>query len=126
MTKRHIAPALLALSALIIAGCSLVKPTISPVPVAALPAPAATEDPKAAALKEARIFVLHTAKRLPVWQSDDLGRFERPQLADISDDLQLCYQDQDPDVFIADTLLLARDVERLVALSEMLQQNGIV
>ena len=98
---------------LILLGCAAHRPIAVP------PAP----DPEIA---EARDYVLAVADKMPLWDADDISRYERVEIATVKADIAMAKQDDEKSAFFEDVTKLHDDWDALVALDEMLKKESLI
>jgi hypothetical protein len=97
---------------LILLGCAAHRPiAVEPVP-----------DPE---VSEARDFVLAVADKMPLWDADDISRYERIEIATVKADIAMAQQEQDKGSFLEYVARLHDDWDALVALDERLKKESL-
>jgi hypothetical protein len=87
-------------------------------PVAAV----AIANPK---LDDADEFIGTVARKMPMWDADDISRYERAEIATVKADIALARQDEATGAFLEDVSKLRNDWDVLVALDEMLKKESL-
>jgi hypothetical protein len=98
---------------LLVTGCSAHRP------VAALVVP----DPE---ISDAKEFVGAVADKMPLWDADDISRYERVEIATVKADIAMARQDDEKGAFLEDVAKLHDDWDALVALDEMLKRESLI
>jgi hypothetical protein len=97
---------------LILLGCAVHRPiAVEPVP-----------DPE---VSEARDFVLAVADKMPLWDADDISRYERVEIATVKADIAMAQQEQEKGPFLEYVARLRDDWDALVALDERLKKESL-
>ncbi len=97
---------------LLAAGCSAHRP------MAVLAVP----DPEMA---DAKGFVGAVAGKMPLWDADDISKYERVEIATVKADIAMAQQEGDKVPFLEDVAKLRDDWDALVALDEMLKKEQL-
>lgn len=71
-------------------------------------------------------FMMGVAEKMPAWDADKLGAFEREQIATVKTDIMAAEQESDPDEFLIDIQQLHKDVDALQALDDSLNRNRVI
>jgi hypothetical protein len=90
-----------------------------------IPAPIlldALPDPEIA---EGRDFVGAVAGKMPMWDGDDISRYERVEIATVKADIAMARQTQEKEPFLAYVSKLRDDWDALVAWDEMLKKESL-
>jgi len=98
---------------ILILGCAAHRP------VAALVIPDAE-------MADAHEFVGTVAGKMPMWDADEISRYERVEIATVKADIAMAQQDEATDTFLADVSKLRDDWDLLVALDEMLKKESLI
>jgi hypothetical protein len=98
---------------LILQGCAAHRP----IPVEPMP------DPEMA---EARDYVLAVADKMPLWDADDISRYERVEIATVKADIAMAQQQQERSSFLEYVARLSDDWDSLVALDERLKKESLI
>lgn len=94
-------------------GCAAHRPTsVEPLP-----------DPEMA---EARDYVVAVANKMPLWDADDISRYERAEIATVKADICMAQQEQERIPFLAYVARLRDDWDALVALDERLKKESLI
>jgi hypothetical protein len=97
---------------LILLGCAAHRPiVVEPVPDAEI--------------SEARDFVLAVADKMPLWDADDISRYERVEIATVKADIAMAQQEQEKGPFLEYVARLRDDWDALVALDERLKKESL-
>jgi hypothetical protein len=97
---------------LILLGCAAHRPiAVEPVPD--------TE------ISEARDFVVAVADKMPMWDADDISRYERVEIATVKADIAMAQQEQEKGPFLEYVARLRDDWDALVALDERLKKESL-
>ena len=86
--------------------------------------PAPSDYPKA--FKDAHDFMMGVAEKMPLWDADKLGQFERREIAAVKEDIMAAEQASDPDDFLIDIQKLHDDVDILQALDDSLNHERVI
>ncbi len=103
---------------LLVAGCSVHRR----VAAVALPDAVAVPDP---AISDAKEFVGAVAEKMPLWDADDISRYERAEIATVKADIAMARQEEEKAQFLDDVAKLHDDWDALVALDEMLKKESL-
>jgi hypothetical protein len=87
--------------------------------------PIAIEPVPDAEISEARDFVLAVADKMPLWDADDISRYERVEIAKVKADIAMAQQDQEKGPFLEYVARLREDWDALVALDERLKKESL-
>jgi hypothetical protein len=85
-------------------------------------AAAAVPDPE---ISDAKEFVGAVADKMPLWDADDISRYERAEIATVKADIALARQEQEKGRFLEAVAKLHDDWDALVALDEMLKKESL-
>ena len=97
---------------LLAAGCSAHRPV----------ATIAVPDPE---ISDAKEFVSAVAGKMPLWDADDISRYERAEIATVKADIAMARREQEKGQFLDDVAKLHDDWDALVALDEMLKKESL-
>ena len=98
---------------LFVAGCSAHRPV----------APVVVPDPEISVAKE---FVGAVADKMPLWDADDISRYERLEIATVKADIAMAQQEDEKGPLLDDVTKLHDDWDALVALDEMLKKESLI
>jgi hypothetical protein len=103
---------------LLLLGCAapVFRSITAPILLDALP------DPEIA---EGRDFVGAVAGKMPMWDGDDISRYERVEIATVKADIAMARQTQEKEPFLAYVSKLHDDWDALVAWDEMLKKESL-
>jgi hypothetical protein len=103
---------------LLLLGCAapVFRSITAPILLDALP------DPEIA---EGRDFVGAVAGKMPMWDGDDISRYERVEIATVKADIAMARQTQEKERFLAYVSKLHDDWDALVAWDEMLKKESL-
>jgi hypothetical protein len=87
--------------------------------------PIAVEPVPDAEISEARDFVLAVADKMPLWDADDISRYERVEIATVKADIAMAQQEQEKGPFLEYVARLRDDWDALVALDERLKKESL-
>ena len=87
--------------------------------------PIAVEPVPDAEISEARDFVLAVADKMPLWDADDIARYERVEIATVKADIAMAQQEQEKGPFLEYVARLRDDWDALVALDERLKKESL-
>jgi hypothetical protein len=76
-------------------------------------------------MAEGREFVGAVAGKMPMWDGDDISRYERVEIATVKADIAMARQAGEKDPFLACVSKLRNDWDALVAWDEMLKQESL-
>jgi hypothetical protein len=88
--------------------------------------PIAVEPVPDAEIAEARDFVLAVADKMPLWDADDISRYERVEIATVKADIAMAQQEQEKGPFLEYVARLRDDWDALVALDERLKKESLI
>jgi hypothetical protein len=75
---------------------------------------------------EAKGYVATVNSKMPLWDADDLGRFERQEIAQVKADIRAAKSAPTPEDILRDANLLEEDFEALMRLDHRLRVDGII
>jgi hypothetical protein len=103
---------------LLLLGCAapVFRSITAPILLDALP------DPEIA---EGRDFVGAVAGKMPMWDGDDISRYERVEIATVKADIAMARQTQEKEPFLTYVSKLHDDWDALVAWDEMLKKESL-
>jgi hypothetical protein len=78
------------------------------------------------ALLAAQKYVLDCAKKLPAWDVDVLGQYERAEIARVRLDILVCEDDKDVPEFMSHVAQLEEDVRELKRVDEVLHGEDVI
>jgi hypothetical protein len=87
--------------------------------------PIAVEPVPDAEISEAREFVVAVADKMPMWDADDISRYERVEIATVKADIAMAQQEQEKGPFLEYVARLRDDWDALVALDERLKKESL-
>jgi hypothetical protein len=87
--------------------------------------PIAVEPVPDAEISEARDFVLAVADKMPMWDADDISRYERVEIATVKADIAMAQQTAEKGRFLEYVARLRDDWDALVALDERLKKESL-
>jgi hypothetical protein len=87
--------------------------------------PIAVEPVPDAEISEDRDFVLAVADKMPMWDADDISRYERVEIATVKADIAMAQQTAEKGRFLEDVARLRDDWDALVALDERLKKESL-
>jgi hypothetical protein len=97
---------------LLLAGCSVHRRLTA----------VAVPDPE---ISDAKEFVGAVADKMPLWDADDISRYERAEIATVKADIAMARQEEEKAQFLDDVAKLHDDWDALVALDEMLKKESL-
>lgn len=77
-------------------------------------------------VKDANEFMLGVANKMPLWDKDNLGQFERREIATVKDDILAAQGADSPNEFLHDIDHLRTDWDALNALDEVLRIERVI
>ena len=77
------------------------------------------------AISDAREFVGAVAEKMPLWDADDISRYERLEIATVKADIAMAQQEEEKGPLLEDVAKLRDDWDALVALDEMLKKESL-
>lgn len=77
-------------------------------------------------LKEARDYMMYVAEKMPEWDADYVGRFERKEIETVKSDIFAASQAPSVDDFLIDIQQLRDDAAALIALDEALNKERVI
>ena len=87
--------------------------------------PIAVEPVPDAEISEARDFVLAVADKMPLWDADDISRYERVEIATVKADIAMAQRTAERDILLEYAGRLRDDWDALVALDERLKKESL-
>jgi hypothetical protein len=87
--------------------------------------PIAVDPVPDAEISEARDFVLAVADKMPMWDADDISRYERVEIATVKADIAMAQQTVERRPFLEYVARLRDDWDALVALDERLKKESL-
>jgi hypothetical protein len=78
-----------------------------------------------AEMAEGREFVGAVAGKMPMWDADEVSRYERLEIATVKADIAMARQTEVKEVFLAYVSKLHNDWDALVAWDEMLKKESL-
>ena len=87
--------------------------------------PIAVEPVPDAEISEARDFVLAVADKMPLWDADDISRYERVEIATVKADIAMAQRTVEKGPFLEYVARLRDDWDALVALDERLKKESL-
>jgi hypothetical protein len=78
-----------------------------------------------AEMTEGRDFVGAVADKMPLWDGDDIARYERVEIATVKADIAMARQTEKKEPFLACVSKLHNDWDALVAWDEMLKKESL-
>jgi hypothetical protein len=78
-----------------------------------------------AEMAEGREFVGAVAGKMPMWDGDDISRYERVEIATVKADIAMAQQAEEKEPFLAYVSKLHNDWDALVAWDEMLKKESL-
>ncbi len=78
-----------------------------------------------AEISEARDFVLAVADKMPLWDADDISRYERVEIATVKADIAMAQRTAEKGPFLEYVARLRDDWDALVALDERLKKESL-
>ena len=78
-----------------------------------------------AEMVEARGFVGAVADKMPLWDADDISRYELVEIATVKADIAMARQNEEKGPFLESVSKLHEDWDALVALDEMLKKESL-
>lgn len=79
-----------------------------------------------AEIAQARDFVGAVADKMPMWDEDDISRYERVEIATVKADIAMARQMEQKEPFLAYVSKLHDDWDALVAWDEMLKKESLI
>lgn len=76
--------------------------------------------------KEAYDFMAAVAEKMPLWDSDKLGQFERREIQVVKDDIVAAQKAEDADDFLIDIQQLHNDWDLLCAVDDSLNYERVI
>ena len=89
-------------------------------------APLSDSSSFATKFKDAHEFMLAVAEKMPVWDADALGQFERAEISTVKEDIMAAQAEISADDFLIDIEQLHEDVNALLALDEALTKRRVI
>jgi hypothetical protein len=87
--------------------------------------PIAVEPVPDAEISEARDFLLAVADKMPMWDADDISRYERVEIATVKADIAMAQHTVEKGPFLEYVARLRDDWDALVALDERLMKESL-
>jgi hypothetical protein len=87
--------------------------------------PIAVESVPDPEVSEARDFVLAVADKMPMWDADDISRYERVEIATVKADIAMAQRTVEKGAFLEYVARLRDDWDALVALDERLKKESL-
>jgi hypothetical protein len=100
---------------LLVCGCAIHRQaSLMPTPVVA-----DTE------IDDANQFVAAVSEKMPLWDADDISRYERTEIAMVKADIAVARHEKEKGALLDDVAKLHDDWDALVALDEMLKKESL-
>jgi hypothetical protein len=97
---------------LLIVGCAVRRPAVV--------------DVNDALVLEAKGYVVTVNSRMPLWDADDLGQFERQEIAQVKEDIRAAQLAPTREELLRDANQLQADFEALMRMDHRLRIDGVI